>query len=134
MSVRVGINGFGRIGRNFLRAARILGDGVQVVAVNDLTGAATNAHLLRYDSTHGRFDGDVSTEGDVLIVDGEKIRVLAEREPKALPWEDMGVEVVIESTGRFTAGPTPPVTSKAGPDGSSSRPPRRTPTPLSSSG
>jgi glyceraldehyde 3-phosphate dehydrogenase len=103
MTVRVGINGFGRIGRNFLRAARMLGEGVQVVAVNDLTSANTNAHLLRYDSTHGRFDGEISVEGDALIVDGAPIRVFAEREPKALPWEDVGVEVVIESTGRFTA-------------------------------
>ena len=103
MTVRVGINGFGRIGRNFLRAARMLGEGVQVVAVNDLTSANTNAHLLRYDSTHGRFDGEISVEGDALIVDGAPIRVFAEREPKAQPWEDVGVEVVIESTGRFTA-------------------------------
>jgi glyceraldehyde 3-phosphate dehydrogenase len=103
MTVRVGINGFGRIGRNFLRAARILGEGVQVVAVNDLTSATTNAHLLRYDSTHGRFPGEITTEGDTLIVDGTAIRVFAEREPKALPWDDMGVDVVIESTGRFTA-------------------------------
>jgi len=103
MTVRVGINGFGRIGRNFLRAARTLGDAVEVVALNDLTDAKTNAHLLRYDSTHGRFDGEIQTDGDALIVDGARIRVLAEREPKALPWDEMGVEVVIESTGRFTA-------------------------------
>jgi len=103
MTVRVGINGFGRIGRNFLRAARLHGDAVQVVALNDLTDARTNAHLLRYDTTHGRFDGDIRIEGDSLIVDGSPIRVLAEREPKALPWDEMGVEVVIESSGRFTA-------------------------------
>ncbi|HXQ76547.1 MAG TPA: type I glyceraldehyde-3-phosphate dehydrogenase [Acidimicrobiales bacterium] len=103
MTVRVGINGFGRIGRNFLRAARIHGDAVQVVALNDLTDARTNAHLLRYDTTHGRFDGEVRTEGDALVVDGTRIQVLAEREPKALPWDEMGVEVVIESSGRFTA-------------------------------
>jgi glyceraldehyde 3-phosphate dehydrogenase len=103
MTVRVGINGFGRIGRNFLRAAHRRGADVQVMAVNDLTDARTNAHLLRYDSTHGRFDGEVEVESDTLIVDGAKIRVLAEREPKALPWQDMGVEVVVESTGRFTA-------------------------------
>ncbi|HVC69962.1 MAG TPA: type I glyceraldehyde-3-phosphate dehydrogenase [Acidimicrobiales bacterium] len=103
MTVRVGINGFGRIGRNFLRAARRQGAAIEVVAVNDLTDARTNAHLLRYDSTHGRFDGVVETDGDLLIVDGQRIRVLAEREPKALPWDEMGVEVVIESTGRFTA-------------------------------
>jgi glyceraldehyde 3-phosphate dehydrogenase len=102
MTVRVGINGFGRIGRNFLRAARSQGGAVEVMAVNDLTDARTNAHLLRYDSTHGRFDGEIITEGDTLIVDGHRIRVLAEREPKALPWDEMGVEVVVESTGRFT--------------------------------
>ncbi|MGH9017108.1 MAG: type I glyceraldehyde-3-phosphate dehydrogenase [Acidimicrobiales bacterium] len=102
MTVRVGINGFGRIGRNFLRAARVLGEGVVVVAVNDLTSAATNAHLLRYDSTHGRFDGEIVVDGDDLVVDGDRIRVFAEREPKALPWEEVGVDVVIESTGRFT--------------------------------
>ncbi len=102
MTVRVGINGFGRIGRNFLRAARTQGDAVQVMALNDLTDARTNAHLLRYDTTHGRFDGEVRTEGDTLVVDGSPIRVLAEREPKALPWDEMGVEVVIESSGRFT--------------------------------
>jgi glyceraldehyde 3-phosphate dehydrogenase len=103
MTVRVGINGFGRIGRNFLRAARAQGHTVEVVAVNDLTDARTNAHLLRYDSTHGRFAGEIVTEGDHLVVDGTRIRVLAEREPKALPWDEMGVEVVIESTGRFTS-------------------------------
>jgi glyceraldehyde 3-phosphate dehydrogenase len=103
MTVRVGINGFGRIGRNFLRAARTQGDAVEVLALNDLTDARTNAHLLRYDTTHGRFDGEVRTEGDALIVDGARIRVLAEREPKALPWDEMGVEVVIESSGRFTS-------------------------------
>jgi glyceraldehyde 3-phosphate dehydrogenase len=103
MTVRVGINGFGRIGRNFLRAARTLDEGVQVVAINDLTSADTNAHLLRYDSTHGRFDGEIRIEGDSLIIDGHPIRVFDEREPKALPWDDVGVEVVIESTGRFTS-------------------------------
>jgi glyceraldehyde 3-phosphate dehydrogenase len=103
MTVRVGINGFGRIGRNFLRAARIHGATTEVVAVNDLTDARTSAHLLRYDSTHGRFDGEISIDSDTLIVDGHRIRVLAEREPKALPWEEMGVEVVIESSGRFTS-------------------------------
>jgi glyceraldehyde 3-phosphate dehydrogenase len=76
--------------------------GVEVVAVNDLTDARTNAHLLRYDSTHGRFPGVIETDHDTLVVDGKRIRVLAEREPKALPWDEMGVEVVIESTGRFT--------------------------------
>ncbi|HUY22350.1 MAG TPA: type I glyceraldehyde-3-phosphate dehydrogenase [Acidimicrobiales bacterium] len=103
MTVRVGINGFGRIGRNFLRAARQQGADVEVVALNDLTDAATNAHLLRYDTTHGRFGAEVRAEGDHIVVDGARIAVLAEREPKALPWGELGVEVVVESTGRFTA-------------------------------
>jgi glyceraldehyde 3-phosphate dehydrogenase len=102
MTVRVGINGFGRIGRNFLRAVRQHADLVEVVAVNDLTDAKTSAHLLRYDSTHGRFDEMVETDGDSLVVDGARIRVFAEREPKALPWADVGAEVVVESSGRFT--------------------------------
>ncbi|HLM95014.1 MAG TPA: glyceraldehyde 3-phosphate dehydrogenase NAD-binding domain-containing protein, partial [Acidimicrobiales bacterium] len=83
MTVRVGINGFGRIGRNFLRAARAQGADVEVVALNDLTDAATNAHLLRYDTTHGRFDAEVRADGDDIVVDGTRIRVLAERQPKA---------------------------------------------------
>jgi glyceraldehyde 3-phosphate dehydrogenase len=102
MTVRVGINGFGRIGRNFLRAARAQGAEVQVVALNDLTDAATNAHLLRYDTTYGRFDAEVRAEGDHIVVAGKRISVLAEREPKALPWQELGVQVVVESTGRFT--------------------------------
>jgi glyceraldehyde 3-phosphate dehydrogenase len=103
MTVRVGINGFGRIGRNFLRAARAQGADVEVVALNDLTDAATNAHLLRYDTTHGRFDGEVEAQGDDIVVAGRRIRVLAERDPKALPWKELGVEIVVESTGRFTS-------------------------------
>ncbi|HEY5025174.1 MAG TPA: type I glyceraldehyde-3-phosphate dehydrogenase [Acidimicrobiales bacterium] len=103
MTVRVGINGFGRIGRNFLRAARAQGADVEVVALNDLTDAATNAHLLRYDTTHGRFGAEVRAEDDHIVVAGRPIAVLAEREPKALPWGDHGVNVVIESTGRFTS-------------------------------
>jgi glyceraldehyde 3-phosphate dehydrogenase len=103
MTVRVGINGFGRIGRNFLRAARAVGADLQVVALNDLTDAATNAHLLRYDTTHGRFGAEVAVDGDHIVVAGERIRVLAERDPKALPWQELGVQVVVESTGRFTS-------------------------------
>ena len=103
MSVRVGINGFGRIGRNYLRAARLIGADVEVVAINDLTSAATLAHLLKYDSTHGRLGADVSVEDANLVVDGRTIAVLAERDPKALPWSDLGVDVVIESTGHFTS-------------------------------
>ena len=101
MTVRVGINGFGRIGRNFLRSARSQGADLSVVAVNDLTDAKTNAHLLRYDTTYGRFDAEVVVEGDVMVVGGDRIRVLEEREPKAIPWGDLGVDVVLESTGHF---------------------------------
>jgi glyceraldehyde 3-phosphate dehydrogenase len=103
MTVRVGINGFGRIGRNFLRAARAQGADVEVVAVNDLTDATTNAHLLRYDTTHGRFGAEVRVEGDRIVVDGRPVQVLAERDPKALAWEEFGAQVVVESTGRFTS-------------------------------
>ncbi|HEY3942349.1 MAG TPA: type I glyceraldehyde-3-phosphate dehydrogenase [Acidimicrobiales bacterium] len=103
MSVRVGINGFGRIGRNFVRAVLASGADVDVVAVNDLTSPATNAHLLRYDSTHGRLGVEVAVDGDHIVVGDRRIRVLAEREPAALPWADLGVEVVVESTGRFTS-------------------------------
>jgi glyceraldehyde 3-phosphate dehydrogenase len=103
MTVRVGINGFGRIGRNFVRAALALGADLQVVAVNDLTSPETNAHLLRYDSTQGRLDQEVAVDGRNLVVGGRPMRVLSEREPADLPWGDLGVEVVIESTGRFTA-------------------------------
>jgi glyceraldehyde 3-phosphate dehydrogenase len=101
MTVRVGINGFGRIGRNFVRVALERGDALSVVAVNDLADAGTNAHLLRYDTTYGRLGAEVSVEGDRMVVDGKPIAVLAEREPKALPWGDLGVDVVLESTGRF---------------------------------
>ena len=102
MSVRVGINGFGRIGRNVLRAARGRESEFEIVAVNDLMDIGTAAHLLRYDSVHRRFPGTVEESGDGLVVDGRPIRVLAERDPSALPWKDLGVEVVVESTGLFT--------------------------------
>ncbi|MBA3655135.1 MAG: type I glyceraldehyde-3-phosphate dehydrogenase [Actinobacteria bacterium] len=102
MTVRVGINGFGRIGRNFYRAAKKSGADIDVVAVNDLVPPATNAHLLKYDSTHGRLDTDVSTDGDTITAGTDSFKVLAERDPKALPWGDLGVDVVIESTGFFT--------------------------------
>ena len=106
MTVRIGINGFGRIGRNYLRAARLLGADIEVVAINDLTSAATLAHLLKYDSTHGRFGADVAVEGSELVLDSGRIAVLAERDPKALPWSELGVNVVIESTGLFTSKET----------------------------
>ena len=104
MSVRVGINGFGRIGRNVFRAAHDRGEGIEIVAVNDITDAATLGHLLKYDSVHGRFHGDVSHDDNGLIVDGTAVKVLAERDPAALPWSDLGVDVVIESTGIFSSG------------------------------
>jgi len=103
MTVRIGINGFGRIGRNYLRAARLLGADVEIVAINDLTSAETLAHLLKYDSTHGRLGPDVAVEGNHLVIDRQPIAVFAERDPKALPWSDLGVDVVIESTGFFTS-------------------------------
>jgi glyceraldehyde 3-phosphate dehydrogenase len=98
----VGINGFGRIGRNVFRAAAARSVDIEWVAVNDLTDAPTLAHLLRYDSILGPYDGTVEAKGDALHVDGREIRVLAERDPGALPWGDLGVDVVIESTGFFT--------------------------------
>jgi len=103
MTIRVGINGFGRIGRNVLRAAKATGVEIDFVAVNDLTDSNTLAHLLKYDSVHGRFDGTVEVRGDGLSVNGDALRVLSERDPAALPWKDLGVDVVLESTGRFTA-------------------------------
>jgi glyceraldehyde 3-phosphate dehydrogenase len=102
MPVRVGINGFGRIGRNVFRAAQAKGADVEWVAVNDLTDAKTLAHLLKYDSTYGPFPGTVEATGNGIVVDGKELRVLAERDPGALPWGDLGVDVVIESTGFFT--------------------------------
>ncbi|MFI5035730.1 MAG: type I glyceraldehyde-3-phosphate dehydrogenase [Acidimicrobiales bacterium] len=101
MAVRVGINGFGRIGRGYLRAS-LGAPEIEVVAVNDLTSPATNAHLLKYDSTQGRLDVDVSVGEDGMTVGREVVKVLAERDPAALPWRELGVDVVIESTGRFT--------------------------------
>ena len=102
MSVRVAINGFGRIGRNVFRAARGRDTGFEIVAVNDLTSAATLAHLLRYDSVHGRYPGTVEAGDGKLVVDGKDVAVLSERDPGGLPWGDLGVEIVVESTGFFT--------------------------------
>ena len=103
MAIRVGINGFGRIGRNVVRAAKTMkATELEFVAVNDLTDTKTLAHLLKYDSVHGRFPGDVSAQGDGLGVDGKTVRVLSEKDPAKLPWKDLGVDVVLESTGRFT--------------------------------
>jgi len=103
MAIRVAINGFGRIGRNVLRSAKQSGrTDIDFVAVNDLTDAATLAHLLQYDSVHRRYPGEVSVSGNGLLVDGDEVRVLSERDPAALPWADLGVDIVIESTGRFS--------------------------------
>jgi len=103
MSVKVGINGFGRIGRQVFKAIHDLHpDKLEVVAVNDLTDSRTNAHLLKYDSTYGPFPGDIAATDDSISVDGQTIRVLAQRDPAAIPWQDLGVEIVVESTGLFT--------------------------------
>jgi glyceraldehyde 3-phosphate dehydrogenase len=102
MTVRVGINGFGRIGRNFFRAVRASGLDIEIVGVNDLTNNASLAHLLKFDSILGRLDGEVSSTDDAIIVDGKEIKAFAERDPAALKWADLGVDVVVESTGFFT--------------------------------
>ncbi len=105
MPIKVGINGYGRIGRNILRALYESGrtDEIQIVAINDLADVETNAHLTQYDSAHGKFPGEVSVEGDYLIVNGDKIKVLSERDPAKLPWGELGIDVVHESTGFFTS-------------------------------
>lgn len=100
---KVGINGFGRIGRNVFRAA-LNNPEIEIIAVNDLTDAATLAHLLKYDSIHGTFDADVTVDGDSLVVNGKKVKVLAQTDPAKLPWGELGVDIVVESTGRFTVG------------------------------
>jgi glyceraldehyde 3-phosphate dehydrogenase len=102
MGIRVGINGFGRIGRNFFRAQHALGSDIEIVALNDLGDAKTMVHLLKYDSTLGPFQGDVSLSDGVLHAAGEDVRVLSERDPAALPWGELGIDVVLESTGFFT--------------------------------
>jgi glyceraldehyde 3-phosphate dehydrogenase len=100
MAIKIGINGFGRIGRQVFRIMAERG-GFDVVAVNDLTDAATLAHLLKYDSVHGRFDADVRADGGDIVVDGDRLKVLAEKDPAKLPWGELGAEVVVESTGKF---------------------------------
>ena len=104
MTVRVAINGFGRIGRTFFRAAQTEGVGFEIVAINDLTDVETLAHLLKYDSIMGRFDEEVEVKEGALVVGGKEIKILAERDPQNLPWKDLGVDVVLESTGFFTDG------------------------------
>jgi len=102
VSVKIGINGFGRIGRNYFRAALAQGSDLDIVAVNDLTDTKTLAHLLKYDSISGKLDADISVDGDSIVVNGKKIKVLADRDPANLPWGELGVDIVIESTGFFT--------------------------------
>jgi glyceraldehyde 3-phosphate dehydrogenase len=105
MAIKVGINGYGRIGRNILRALYEAkrNSQVQIVALNDLGDANTNAHLTRYDTVHGKFPGEVAVDGDSMVVNGDRIRVLAERDPSKLPWGELGVEFVLECTGLFTS-------------------------------
>lgn len=105
MTIRVAINGYGRIGRNVLRAHYEGGKkhDIEIVAINDLGKAETNAHLTRYDTAHGKFNGDVKVDGDYLVVNGDRIKVLAERDPAKLPWKDLNVDVVLECTGLFTS-------------------------------
>src|SRR4029078_5132347 len=102
MSARLGINGFGRIGRNVFRAAQESDADIEIVAVNDITDAGTLGHLLKYDSVYGPFPGTVEVRDGALAIDGREVKVLAERDPAALPWGDVGADVVIESTGFFT--------------------------------
>ena len=102
--MRIGINGFGRIGRQVYRIMHASGSELEVAAVNDLTDSKTMAHLLRYDSTYGKFEGRVEATDDSLVVDGQRFRYLAERDPSKIPWKDLGVDVVIEATGFFTEG------------------------------
>src|SRR5580700_10734082 len=105
MAIKVGINGYGRIGRNIMRAlyeGRHAGE-IKVVAINDLGDANTNVHLTRFDTVHGRFRGDVHVEGDSMVVNGDRIRVVAQRDPAKLPWAELGVDMVLECTGLFTS-------------------------------
>src|SRR5262245_62538201 len=103
MAIRVGINGFGRIGRQVVRAAKeqVVAD-PDFVSVNDITDTKTLAHLFKYDSVHRTYDGEVETSSNGICIDGDEIRVFAEKDPAALPWKDLGVTIVLESTGRFT--------------------------------
>ena len=104
MTVRIGINGFGRIGRNFFRAVREQGENIEIVAVNDLTSPETLAHLLKYDSILGPLKADVEVQDGSILVDGKKLQVLSEKNPADLPWKDLDIDIVLESTGLFTDG------------------------------
>jgi len=102
MATKIGINGFGRIGRNFLRVVQSTGADLEIVAVNDITDPKTLAHLLKYDSVFGRYPGSVAAEDDAMVIDGQRMKVLSERDPANLPWKELGAEIVVESTGLFT--------------------------------
>ncbi|HET7088206.1 MAG TPA: glyceraldehyde 3-phosphate dehydrogenase NAD-binding domain-containing protein, partial [Anaerolineae bacterium] len=103
MTIKIGINGFGRIGRQVTKALfELYKDDFDLVLVNDLTDSRTNAHLFKYDSTYGRFDGTVEYDESSLTINGDKIKVMAEKDPARLPWKDLGVDIVVESTGVFT--------------------------------
>ena len=115
MATRVGINGFGRIGRQVLKAIRdYYPEELEVVAFNDIGDMKTMAHLLKYDSTYGRYTGTVEIVDDGLLIDGKKVKVFKETDPAAIPWKDLGVDVVVESTGKFTKGPDAAAHLKAG--------------------
>src|SRR5271167_506171 len=105
MTIKVGINGYGRIGRNVLRALYEgkHGGEIKIVAINDLGDANTNSHLTRFDTVHGRFHGEVRVDGDSMVVNGDRIRVIAQRDPAKLPWRELGAEFVLECTGLFTS-------------------------------
>src|SRR4051795_3694920 len=148
MAIRVAINGFGRIGRNILRAIAESGrKDIEVVGINDLGPVETNAHLLRFDSVHGRFPGTVTVDGDTISLGGNKIKVTAERDPSKLPWKDLGIDIAMECTGIFTskdkasahltAGAkrvlvSAPADGRRAPSGVSFLPPPTAPTPPSS--
>src|SRR5918993_6038141 len=102
MAIRVGINGFGRIGRQVVRAAKETGADLDFIAVNDLTDTKTLAHLFKYDSVHGTYEGEVSAGEGRITIDGDEVQVFAEKDPANLPWAKLGVDIVLESTGRFT--------------------------------
>lgn len=125
MAIKVAINGYGRIGRNVLRALYEAGrtNEIQVVAINDLGDSKTNAHLTKYDTVHGKFPFDVTVDGDYIVVNGDRIRVFAERDPAKLPWGELGIDVVHECTGFFTSKAKLPRTSRPAPR-KSSFPPR----------
>ncbi|MFN8582864.1 MAG: glyceraldehyde 3-phosphate dehydrogenase NAD-binding domain-containing protein, partial [Gemmatimonadaceae bacterium] len=105
MAIRVGINGFGRIGRQVVRAAKESKAAIDFVAVNDLTDTKTLAHLFKYDSVHRTYKGTVSAAADSITIDGDTIKIFAQKDPAALPWKDLGVDIVLESTGKFTNAP-----------------------------